>query len=827
MRLEDHPTVKKLKEKNSSEVKESYSDILNSETLKQIALDCGADDTGIIQIERYELDDQREEILSRFPWTKSILSFVRRMSVEPIRSPARSVANIEMHYKVEDINHISGKIVEQFQKMGIRSINPAGGFPMEMNQYPNRIWVVAHKPIAVAAGLGHMGIHRNVIHPIFGNFILIGSILFDREVDKYDYPVDYNPCLECNLCVAACPVGAISPKSEFNFTACYTHNYREFMGGFNDWIEQIVDSKNISDYRSRIDQAETSSFWQSLSFGPSYKSAYCLAVCPAGEEVISPYLDNKKRHFEEIVKPLQEKVETVYVVPGSDSEHVAKKFKNKTIKHASAALNPNNVRGFIGALPYIFQKDQSEGLDAVYHFIFNGKDKYEATVVIKDKTIETESKLVGKPDLTINADSETWLGFLAKEKNLVWALISRKVKLKGSPLLLLKFGKCFPSSSGKHKKNRFLGRIPLVNYSRFPFLKNDKITGKISKELIEQPGWSGKLLVNEISQETHNVKTFRLFSPNNNIPFTYLPGQFLTLTLYPDGKRTNRSYTIASTPSRPKCLEITVKREEFGLISKHLHDNIKEGDEIEVKAPNGNFSFTGKEHENIVLIGGGVGITPMMSKVRFLTDNNWDGEIYLILSFKNPEDYIFRNEIEELRNKHKNLNVFVTMSDKECENWQGEKGRLTKEKLNSFVPDITNKRAHICGPVPMMDAIEKMLEELNVPGDLVFLENFGTDLRNPVLKQQQLGEIVGEVKFLNSNKTAKIHENQTILDLADNIGIEIDNACRSGTCGSCKVKLLSGSVTMECEDALTEGEKNQGIVLGCQAKTKVDLEVDV
>jgi epoxyqueuosine reductase QueG len=84
------------------------------------------------------------------------------------------------------------------------------------------MWVISHKPVAVAAGLGQMGIHRNVIHPKFGNFILLGTALVDAEVSEYSHPVVYNPCLECKLCVAACPTGAISQDGQFNFL-CVLH----------------------------------------------------------------------------------------------------------------------------------------------------------------------------------------------------------------------------------------------------------------------------------------------------------------------------------------------------------------------------------------------------------------------------------------------------------------------------------------------------------------------------------------------------------------------------------------------------------------------------
>jgi hypothetical protein len=96
----------------------------------------------------------------------------------------------------------------------------------------------------------------------------------------------------------------------------------EFLGGFTDWIEQVADARDAIDYRRRINEPETASMWQSLSHGANYKSAYCMAVCPAGEDVIGPYLHDKQRHLREVVRPLQERPEPVYVVEGSDAEAV-------------------------------------------------------------------------------------------------------------------------------------------------------------------------------------------------------------------------------------------------------------------------------------------------------------------------------------------------------------------------------------------------------------------------------------------------------------------------------------------------------------------------
>jgi Fe-S-cluster-containing hydrogenase component 2 len=313
---------------------------------------------------------------------------------------------------------------------------------------PGKIWVVSHKLVAQAAGLGKIGIHRNLIHPKFGNFIVLGTVLLDAPIadEEQAQPLDYNPCLECKLCVAACPVGAISPQGDLNFSACYTHNYREFMGGFTEWVERVADSKDAKEYRSNVTDSESASMWQSLSFGANYKAAYCLSVCPAGEDVIGPYLAAPQTHLKEVVRPLQQKKENLYVIPGSDAEqHAAKRFPHKKLRHVASSLRPATIAGFLGGLPLVFQPKQSAGLNAVYHFTFTGKETAEATVHIANGKLEVQTGHIGQADLHVEADSQTWLAFLRKERHIAVALLLRKIKPRGDIKLLQAFGRCFPS----------------------------------------------------------------------------------------------------------------------------------------------------------------------------------------------------------------------------------------------------------------------------------------------------------------------------------------------------------------------------------------------
>jgi len=440
MDLETHPSVISYRGRGPTITRR-----LGASELRQLCLEAGADDVGFIPIDRPELEGDRAEILRVFPATRTVIALVCRMSVEPVRSPARNMANQEFHSTGHEVNEVARKIVQRLSKLGHRALNPPMAFPMEMDKLPGKTWAISLKILAQAAGLGRIGLHRNLIHPRFGSFVLLGAVLLDQELAEQGQPLDYNPCLECKLCVAACPVGAISPSGDFDSSACYTHNYREFMGGFTSWVEEIADSKNARDYRSRVSDSESASMWQSLSYGANYKAAYCLAVCPAGEEVIAPFLDDRPGFLREVVKPLQQKVETVYVASGTDAEvYVRKRFPHKQVKLVASGLRPTTVAGFLQSMRLVFQPGRAGSLDARYHFNFTGQEVLQATVVISQGRLSVEKGTVGSCNLRVQADSQAWIKFLRKEWGLARLLLTGKLRLKGNPRWLAAFGRCFP-----------------------------------------------------------------------------------------------------------------------------------------------------------------------------------------------------------------------------------------------------------------------------------------------------------------------------------------------------------------------------------------------
>ncbi len=441
-RLAAHPSVKAVRARPQPEAVSP----LSATELRQLALDAGADDAAAISLDHPELAEELPYIRAAMPEARSLIALVLRMHPANTRSPRRSVANLEFHRVGHEVDDVARRLAMTLSQRGFPSINPAMAFPMEMQDFPGRAWIVSHKRVAVAAGLGKMGLHRSVIHPRFGSFILLGTVISTAEVTAAPQVLDYNPCIDCKLCVAACPVGAIEPEGGFRFSACYDHNYREFMTGFTDFVEEAVESKDRHDFRDRVPLNDATSLWQSLAYQPNYKAAYCLAVCPAGEDVLGGFLDRRAAHLKEVVKPLTERAETLYVVAGSDAEaHAKKRFPHKKLRIVRSSLRATNARGLFRAMPLIFQKGAAQGLSATFHFVLSGEDGIEATVRIDEGVLTiTTDQLVGTPDLVVRTSAGLWLDIVNGRKNPVAAVLLRRLRIEGNRQLLDRFKACFP-----------------------------------------------------------------------------------------------------------------------------------------------------------------------------------------------------------------------------------------------------------------------------------------------------------------------------------------------------------------------------------------------
>ncbi len=342
--------------------------------------------------------------------------------------------------------------------------------------------------------------------------------------------------------------------------------------------------------------------------------------------------------------------------------------------------------------------------------------------------------------------------------------------------------------------------------------------------------WLGHLRVGSIANETPSVRTFRLHSPGGgDLPFTFTPGQFLNVAFGIGGARMNRSYSISSSPNERGYVDLTVKREERGAVSRHIVDLLKVGDEIEAGGPVGKFTFNGTEAESVVLLSAGVGITPMMCAARYLTEQSWPGDIFFIYGCRAPADFIFEKALAALSLRNPKLHVVVTMT-KPGPNWKGPRGRITKEFLIESVPDLAARRVQLCGPQTMMDATKALLLEIGVTPENLKTEAFGAVKPAPAApgtSAKPTAAATGPlVTFSKNNKSANIRADQTILELSEELGIGIEFSCRVGTCGICKVKMTAGEVEQEVQDALDDDDKKNGIILACQAKPKTEVTVE-
>jgi hypothetical protein len=185
--------------------------------------------------------------------------------------------------------------------------------------------------------------------------------------------------------------------------------------------------------------------WQSLAYKPNYKAAYCLAVCPAGEHLIGPYLRSRAEHVRTVVKPLLDREEPVYAVAGSDAEaHARKRFPHKKLRLVRSSLRPSSARAMFRSLPLTFQRGPAKGWRAAYHFDLTGDGAVQATVVIDDGRLTVRDGLVGDADLRVTTDASLWIDIVTHRRSPVLATLTGRLRARGDRRLLARFAACFP-----------------------------------------------------------------------------------------------------------------------------------------------------------------------------------------------------------------------------------------------------------------------------------------------------------------------------------------------------------------------------------------------
>lgn len=331
-------------------------------------------------------------------------------------------------------------------------------------------------------------------------------------------------------------------------------------------------------------------------------------------------------------------------------------------------------------------------------------------------------------------------------------------------------------------------------------------------------------LVDKTVEESDQITSFYLLPKSGTLPH-FSPGQFITLQININGKIHIRNYTVSSAPS-DKHLRISVKRESDGCISKHLHDNLGSGGEINIKAPSGNFYIDTTQTRPAILLSAGVGITPMVSMAR---ETLIEGirtrhvrPLTIIGTFRKKSNRAFFNELNEISESSSGaIRTFWTLTDAEPNLQRGRdytiKGRISKEFLQKVLP-LDDYDVYLCGPNQFMQDTYALLRNLGIADNRIHAEAFGpaTLIRDKLAEADKEREkntpLIAENAIIEYSES-KVEQAWTksdgnLLTFSENHGIQPDFGCRNGQCGSCKVKILAGKVVHDenASIAITENE---------------------
>ena len=339
------------------------------------------------------------------------------------------------------------------------------------------------------------------------------------------------------------------------------------------------------------------------------------------------------------------------------------------------------------------------------------------------------------------------------------------------------------------------------------------------------------LVCRQVRAETHDVKTF-VFEARTPQLFRYRPGQFLTFDFEIGGERLNRCYTIASTPTRPHLISITVKRVPGGPVSNWLHDSMRSGMALRATGPMGEFTCLSRPAAKYLFMSGGSGITPLMSMARAYHDLALPRDILFVHNARTPADIIFRDELELMaRNLPSFRFVPVCESDAAAERWSGFTGRISLPMLKLIAPDLLEREVFACGPTPYMAALRGILGEAGFDTARYHEESFDFatlvgDATEAAAEQAAAEAQTFRVEFTKSRRVVECGADSFVLNAARAAGMRLPSSCTKGLCGTCKSRLVSGKVDMRHAGGIRQREIDQGMVLICCAKPLTDLVVE-
>jgi ring-1,2-phenylacetyl-CoA epoxidase subunit PaaE len=332
------------------------------------------------------------------------------------------------------------------------------------------------------------------------------------------------------------------------------------------------------------------------------------------------------------------------------------------------------------------------------------------------------------------------------------------------------------------------------------------------------------LTISNVVQETPDAVTLQFSQPAFG-RIWYHPGQFITMRIEVEGKYHFRSYSLSSTPQLDSFLAVTVKRVPGGLISSHIVDHFKPGQQIEVLNPRGKFYLKPgiKKRRNIFLFAGGSGITPIMGILKAVLFQEPSSKVTLLLGNRSETDIIFKDQLALLVDRFSTrFQVFHFLSQPENpENTAFITGRMQPNKIREVLSaphDFENSEYYICGPTAMMEMVKTTLYSMEVDSESIHQEEFIRDIKEEKTLKNQLGRShTVEVEVGTNTYKITVPPGVSILDAALSQNLPIPYSCRRGVCSTCMGKIVSGQVEMIDEDSLLDFEKEQGFVLVCQS----------